>query len=210
MTFSRAKQLLNIAMLPHSVVGHPLASLASQAKFYVLARRLHYWTLPRRVRKRVDFLDLDFCPDSRLYSIDRFWIPLCSLLVACAQYRLVSWVWVSFAPHETAQRLGACSYYMSDEERHKRAKETQIRRSKFFSELVKIEAELGEKGYIHSDDENWGFTSSKYGGYYNWPSEDKEQIKRWSDIVQELDLVASAKYYEVVMELAKLKHDRGA
>lgn len=112
MSFRFKKQILLAQMLPHTCIGHPVASCFAAFGFTRLASDFHYFTLPGRAKRRLKRSNVEFNPDTRLHIIDRLVTPICSVLKALGCYRAADRVFrAPFSPHELATKLGACGYY---------------------------------------------------------------------------------------------------
>lgn len=189
-SIERRKRYLLKMMLFHTLIGHPLASMLIQLELYRLANLVHFYTLPYRSRRKLQLRYTVFNPDRRLYSIDRFWIPVCSLLESLGRYDLASRVW-KYGPHEIALSLGACGYYKaeSEGEMRKRLLEEQKRRGKMIREMADIEDTLTERGFSkvgHKTQTGYPWTHNKHYSLFDYAEKDKELLRRWLELAKYL------------------------
>jgi len=63
-------------MLPHMLLGHPVAAILSRVGLWRLCEWWHYRTLPARARRKIkrDQIDYDHHPD--VFLIDLVFAPL--------------------------------------------------------------------------------------------------------------------------------------
>jgi hypothetical protein len=105
----RARRVMLLQMIPHTVLGHPSAQLCLMLGRQGWADAIHYWTLPTRAKRALGYQHPRFNPDRRLRLHDLFIVPLCSTVEAFGLYRLADWIFYR-GPHAAAIECGACSY----------------------------------------------------------------------------------------------------
>jgi len=107
LSIPQRKLILLRQMLPHTWIGHPVASFMSLIGCKKAADDFHYWTLPRRAKKRVRQSDVRWISDSRLRLWDLVMVPIYSLFDAFGFHRLAARVCLA-GPFEICSSLGAC------------------------------------------------------------------------------------------------------
>lgn len=116
-SFETRRQILLRQMLPHTCLGHPVASMLTMVGCIELASDVHYYTLPARTKRRLKRADVTFNPDERLRVLDLVFTPICSIARAFGFYRFAAWVF-KLGPHEVALELESCNYEYSNQARN--------------------------------------------------------------------------------------------
>src|SRR5687768_16222579 len=80
MTRKRIRQMMMVQMLPHMVLGHPIAALLSYVGLWRLCEWWHYFTLPRRAKRKISEAQLDYCHDRSVFWVDFFFAPATHVL----------------------------------------------------------------------------------------------------------------------------------
>lgn len=107
-TVRAAKRALRREMLFHVWVGHPVASALSALGAHRLASRIHYATLPRRVRRRLGPAEIRFNRSSlAMLWHDAVVVPICTTLDCFDLHGLSGWLAEHWAP-QVARDCGAC------------------------------------------------------------------------------------------------------
>jgi len=84
MRFTR-KQLRTLMlwqMLPHMLLGHPVAAVLSYVGLWRLCEWWHYRTLPARARRKIRREQIDYDHDKSVFWVDFFFAPATHLLGA--------------------------------------------------------------------------------------------------------------------------------
>lgn len=144
-TFEHRRRALLWQMLPHTMIGHPVASALTALGLHSMADGIHYATLPLRAKRRLGWAKPAFNPDQRLWSMDIVFTPLCSLARALGLYRVADWIFRR-GPHELATALGACSYYYDRETATQRRRRQEEERAAH-AEDERISSTLKRAGY---------------------------------------------------------------
>lgn len=107
-TVRAAKRALRREMLFHVWVGHPMASALSALGAHGLASRIHYATLPWRVRRRLGPTEVRFDRSSlAMLWHDAVVVPICTTLRGFDLHVPADWIADHWAP-QVAKACGAC------------------------------------------------------------------------------------------------------
>lgn len=105
---SDGRRVLLRQMLPHTCIGHPLASFLTALGLTRSADAIHWLTLPSRAKRKFRQRP-HFDTDPRLRPMDRWYVPLASICWALGRFALGSRIWMR-GPVSVAAERGACGY----------------------------------------------------------------------------------------------------
>lgn len=69
-----------VQMLPHMILGHPLAAILSYVGLWRACEWWHYYTLPPRARRKIRKDQLDYCHERSVFWVDVFFAPATHIL----------------------------------------------------------------------------------------------------------------------------------
>jgi len=82
------RRLMMWQMMPHMLLGHPIAAILSLVGLWRACEWWHYYTLPPRARKKIPKERLDYCHERSVFWVDFFFAPVTHLCGAFGFYYL--------------------------------------------------------------------------------------------------------------------------